>query len=327
MIKYRLGFLLIIALVITLSIITGCKPDTTSVSRRAIPHEAKWGIYELNLSTQDVRLIYSTPDEIQASALRLNAAGNRFIFAQKAGGPSDDNLEIYSIGIDGNNLTRLTTNSFMDLYPVWSPDGGQIAFLSKRERDLDIYVMDADGTDVKRLFDSGGNDADIDWAGKSIVFTSRFAIWKMNQEGTQPIQISRPPDQGQWGKANLPAGDYDPRLSLDGKKVVFERLEDINQPNGGYNLFIMNADGTGEIRLTNNGYAQGLASWSHSGDKLAYVVAAINGVGKYDIYMINSDGTTNLNITPAHFPADFLCHSPVFSKDDSNVFFIGQWWK
>ena len=187
--------------------------------------------------------------------------------------------------------------------------------------------MDADGADTRRVYDSGFHDADIDWAGDSVVFTSQFAIWRIKADGTQPAKVTRPPGVGEWGKANLPRGDYDPRLSYDGRKVVFERLEDVNQPHGGYNLFVINVDGTEETRLTDNGYAQGLASWSHSGREIAYVVAAINGVGKYDIYMVNPDGTQNHNVTPDYFPADFRCHSPVFSKEDSKIFFIGQWWK
>ena len=187
--------------------------------------------------------------------------------------------------------------------------------------------MNADGSGARKLYDSGSHDADIDWASESIVFTAQFAIWKVADSGGNAVQITHPPDRGKWGKANLPAGDYDPRLSFDGKKIVFERLENTEDLHGGYNLFTINADGTDETRLTANSYAQGLASWSHSGQALVYVVAAINGEGKYDIWMINSDGTDNQNITPGYFPPAFLCHSPVFSRDDSAVFFIGQWWE
>jgi len=84
--------------------------------------------------------------------------------------------------------------------------------------------------------------------------------------------------------------------------------------------------GTGETRLTDTGYSQGVAIWSHSGDKLVYVVAAIGSAGKYDIYMMDSDGSNARNITPDYFPASFLCHSAMFSKDDSKVYFTGQWW-
>jgi Tol biopolymer transport system component len=320
-----LGILLSIVLFANIPACTSS--DSGPPIQKTIPHNADWGIYRLDINSLETSLVYASTDEIQTSALRLNNAGDRLIFARKIDGADDSNLEIFSIGIDGSNLIRLTTNTFWDLYPAWSPDSTQIAFLSMREKDLDIYTMNSRGTNVHRLYDSGSHDADIDWAGNSIVFTSRFAVWRMNVDGTQATSLTDPPRRGEWGKANLPKGDYDPRLSPDGSEVVFERLENTDIPNGGYNLFVINADGTGEVRLTENGYSQGLASWSHSGDRIVYVVAAIDGEGKYDIYMMDSDGTDNRNITPPYYPADFLCHAPVFSADDASIFFIGQWWR
>ena len=130
-----------------------------------------------------------------------------------------------------------------------------------------------------------------------------------------------------WGNANLPFGDYDPRLSPDGSKLVFERLLNDSSIHGNYDIFIVNSDGTGETRLTYTGYSQGLASWSHSGDKIVYIVAAIGTEGKYDMYIMNYDGTDSRNITPDYFPSNFLCHSPIFSPDDSEILFIGEWWE
>ncbi|MFH0737919.1 MAG: hypothetical protein V1827_04900 [Candidatus Micrarchaeota archaeon] len=321
-----------------LLILSGCsqqaESDTAPITggaapqaERTVPHEGKWGIYELELASEDVRLVYSTDDEIQASALRLDGDGTMLVFSQKADGGGDEESEIYSIMTDGGGPKRLTDNGFWDIYPVWSPDGKRIAFLSKRDGDLDLYVMDADGGNQALLYDSGDNDADIDWAGDSVAFTSGFRIWTINDDGTSPVQVTNPADAGRWGVANLPIGDYDPRFSFDGEKIAFERLEDPETAHGSYNLFVVDADGTGEARLTDNGHAQGLASWSHSGSKLVYVVAAIGNEGKYDIHMINADGSGNRDITPGYFPPGFLCHSPIFSKDDSRILFIGQWWE
>jgi Tol biopolymer transport system component len=96
---------------------------------------------------------------------------------------------------------------------------------------------------------------------------------------------------------------------------------------GDYDLYIVGIDGKNEKALTDTDYSQGLACRSNSGDKLAYVVAAIEGKGKYDIYIIDSDGNNNRNVTPEYFPDGFLCHSPVFSEDDTKIYFIGQWWE
>jgi Tol biopolymer transport system component len=297
----------------------------TQPATNAVPHEGKYGIYALDPATGKVTLIYSTSNEMYTSALRLNNHRDKFVFAQKIDGTSDLNTEIFTIGVDGKNLQRLTSNAYWDLYPAWSPDDAQIAFISNRTKDLDIYVMNADGTNPHLLYDSGSHDADIDWAGDVITFTSGFKIWTVKSDGTNPTQVTNPVNAGQWGTANLPIGDYDPRLSADGTKIVFERLEDPDTPHGSYNIFTINSDGSGETRLTNTGYAQGLASWSHSGDKILYSVAAIGNEGKYDIYMMNANGTNNRKITPDYFPLSFLCYSPVFSQDDSRIYFIGQW--
>jgi Tol biopolymer transport system component len=299
----------------------------TPPAQDTVTHEGKYGIYVLDLATEKVRLLYSTDNEIYTSALRLNAQAGKLVFAQKTGGSNDENTEIYTIDLNGENLKRLTDNNYMDLYPAWSPDGTRIAFLSKRGGDLDLYMMNADGSDQHLFYNSGANDADIGWASDSIVFTSGFKIWSIKDDGTAATQVTNPADAGKWGTANLPIGDYDPRLTPDGHKIVFERLEDPETTHGSYNIFTINSDGTGETRLTDTSYAQGLASWSHSADRIVYGVAAINGEGKYDMYMMNADGSNNHNITPEYFATSFLCHSPIFSLTDSEIYFIGQWYE
>ncbi len=307
---------------VTVVLLFGCGSEP-----KTVPHEGRYGIYALHLGTQDVRLVYSTPREIQTSALRLDATGEKLLLAQKVDGDSNEQLELCTAGTDGSGFRRLTNNSFLDVYPAWSPDNTRIAFLSFRSNDLDVYVMNADGTGDTLLYDSGSHDGDVDWVGSCIVFTSGFKIWKMNDDGTSAAAVTNPANAGQWGNANLPIGDYDPKLSPDGTKIVFERLEDPSTTHGRYNFFVVDSNGTNEIRLTSTGYAQGLASWSHSGTKLVYVVAAIEEQGAYDISVMNADGTDNLNVTPDYFPAEFLCHAPVFAPGDSELFFVGQWWE
>lgn len=301
-------------------------PEKTTEAQDAVPHEGAYGIYVLDLATEKVSLLYSTDNEIYTSALRLNKQVEKFVFTQKTG-ETDESTEIFTTDVDGQNLERLTDNNYWDLYPAWSPDGMRIAFLSKRANDLDIYMMKADGSDQHMFYDSGSHDADIDWASDTIVFTSGFKIWSIKDDGTRLTLITNPTNAGQWGQANLPIGDYDPRLRPDGLKIVFERLEDPESSHGNYNIFTINSDGAQETRLTNTNYSQGLASWSHSGDRIVYVVAAMNIEGKYDMYMMEADGSDNHSITPEYFPSNFLCYSPIFSQDDSEIYFIGQWYE
>jgi Tol biopolymer transport system component len=317
----------VLAIVLASTLLSTDAAQKTPDAQDTVPHEGKYGIYVLDLATEKVSLLYSTDNEIYTSALRLNKHEAKLVFAQKTDGLSDESTEIFAIDVDGQNLERLTDNDYWDLYPAWSPDGMRIAFLSKRDNDLDIYIMNTDGSNQHMFYDSGSHDADIDWAGDTIVFTSGSKIWGIKDDGTGLTQITNPTNAGQWGQANLPIGDYDPRLRLDGLKIVFERLEDPESLHGSYNIFTVNADGTQETRLTNTNYSQGLASWSHSGDRIVYIVSAINNEGKYDIYMMKADGSDNHSVTPEYFASNFLCHSPVFSQDDSEIYFIGQWYE
>jgi len=322
----------VLALIIVLAVVVGgtllnmSADNNTPGGQDTVPHEGKYGIYVLDLSTEKLELLYSADNEMYTSALRLNNQGEKLVFAQKMD-ETDESTEIFTIDIDGQNLERITDNSYWDLYPAWSPDGMRIAFLSKRDSDLDLYMMNSDGSDPHLFYDSGSHDADIDWAGDTIVFTSGHKIWSIKDDGTELTQITNPANAGQWGQANLPIGDYDPRLRPDGAKIVFEKLEDTSTTHGGYNIFTVNSDGTHETRLTNTNYSQGIASWSHSGDSLVYFVSAINNEGKYDMYMMEADGSNNHNVTPEYFAPDFLCYSPIFSMDDSEIYFVGQWYE
>ena len=307
----------------------GCDNENPSLSvsdvSQSVPRAERWGIYALDLTTKSVELLYSSASKI--AFLNLNKSGDTLAFSRQFDGSAKENEEICTLSTYSRELSRITDNNLMDIYPVWSPDGSQLAFLSWRDKDLDIYVMGNDGSNQRMLYDSGSHDADIDWMGSSIVFTSGSQIWIMQDDGTAPLRITDPPHAGVWGNANLPFGDYDPRLSPDGRKVAFERLEDDASPYGNYNMFLVNADGSGETRLTDSGYSQGIVSWSHSGDRMVFVVAAVGNEGKYDMYMMHSDGSNITNINPDYFPPNFLCYTPVFSADDSKVFFIGEWWQ
>lgn len=286
------------------------------------PHDSRWGIYSLNLNTQEVGFLYGSENEI--TNLRLNPAQDRIAFSEKVGGNSNEDCELFTLGVDGGDLQRLTDNEYLDTYPVWSPDGSQIVYVAWPGPTLDLYIMAADGTDPRLLYDSGGHDSDVDWRDDLIAFTRDSQIWIMGADGSHARQLTDPPRAGEWGNANLPFGDYDPRIGPDGSQVVFERLVDDRSPHGNYDLFTVSIDGTNLMRLTSSGYSQGLASWSPDGTSIAYVIAAIDDVGKFDISIISADGTDNRDVTPSSFPREFLVQWVTFA-DESLLYFIGEW--
>ena len=181
--------------------------------------------------------------------------------------------------------------------------------------------MDADGNNQNLLYDSGFHDADLDWVGDKIAFTSQDRIWTMDEDGENPRTLTDPPRAGEWGAANLPFGDYDPRISPDGTRIVFSRLVADDSIHGNYDLFIVDVDGSNIKNLTKTGYSQGLSSWSPNGEKLLYILSAKGEQGFYDLYEINSYGSDNKSITPAFFPNNFLIHGARYSADGKRDIF------
>jgi len=296
-----------------------------------VPHEKKWGIYALDLKTQETKVIYSSENTL--SKIRLDTSGTRLVFSQNFGNSNEAvndgsvvnlNQEICSIDVDGENYRRITDNNSWDLIPCWTSDGSRIFFLSYREN-LDIFVMDSDGGNITPFYDSGDHDSDMYYSNGKIAFTRDSQIWTINEDGTGLTQVTDPPRAKEWGNAVLPFGDYDPSLNSDGTKIIFERMVDDETTHGIYEIYLINADGTGETALTDTRHTQGIASWSHSDEKIVFMVSAIGNEGYYDLYMMNSDGSDYHNITPDYFPEEFLCYHPIFSYDDSKVYFIGEW--
>jgi Tol biopolymer transport system component len=84
-----------------------------------------------------------------------------------------------------------------DAAPAWSPDGRQIAFESQQDGDKEIYVMNADGSNVRQLTHNTIHDEGPAWApdGTKLVFSRgpdnlSVDIWTMNADGSDPRQLT-----------------------------------------------------------------------------------------------------------------------------------------
>ena len=86
---------------------------------------------------------------------------NRIAFVS----PEPGNDELFVINMDGSGLTQLTHNDWeWDKYPTWSPDGQQIVFWSNRAtRRKQIWIMNADGSNVRNLSNNEFNDWEPVW--------------------------------------------------------------------------------------------------------------------------------------------------------------------
>ncbi|MFB0534657.1 MAG: hypothetical protein ACETWR_06715 [Anaerolineae bacterium] len=98
-------------------------------------------------------------------------------------------LYLTSSVYDGTGITQLTSDT-SDTNPEASPDGKKAAFMSLREGNWEVYVMNIDGSGIKRLTNNGDTDGLPIWSpdGQTIAFASdrsgEWAIWAMNPDGS-----------------------------------------------------------------------------------------------------------------------------------------------
>ncbi|HJP72455.1 MAG TPA: DPP IV N-terminal domain-containing protein [Candidatus Limnocylindria bacterium] len=114
--------------------------------------------------------------------------------------------EIYLADLAAPNTPqRLTSSVGADWAPAWSPDGARIAFSSDRNGDQDIYVMDADGSNVTRLTEDPGDDFAPAWSpdGTQIAFTS-------DRDGNTEIYVMTASGAAETNVTNNPANDLNP---------------------------------------------------------------------------------------------------------------------
>ena len=114
------------------------------------------------------------------------------------------NLDIFVANADGTNAVRLTnagnapTGTNTNYGATWSPDGAKIAFTRASESRSDVFLMDADGTGVKKLTGKSGDGFSPDFSpdGKQIVFASNDEgqtthIHVMGADGTDVRRLTK----------------------------------------------------------------------------------------------------------------------------------------
>lgn len=193
------------------------------------------------------------------------AGGSKIVFASSR----DGFMQIYLMNSDGTGQLRLTTDGSNNDNPRWSPDGTKILFQSDRDNPgsglYDIYVMNANGSSQTRLTTDANDDCNASWSadGSKIVFQSfrnavNCQVYTMNADGS-----------GQTNISNNAVNDRQPSWSPDGTKIAF--ASDRDQP-GFPSVYVMNANGTNQTRLTFSGTSlrDEQPVWSPNGSKIAF---------------------------------------------------------
>jgi Tol biopolymer transport system component len=238
--------------------------------------------------------------------------------------------------------------------PEWSPDGTKIVASGSSLSDVgsccsrNVYVMNADGTNVQRLTNtpsaSEGEDYEPTWApdGTWLAFTSTRSegpsdpdnptsnfsddreIYRMNADGTNETQLTDTPSV---------SSDEQPSISPDGTKIAFasnRHYRFFGDPENAdlLDIYVMNADGTGEpTRLTFDAAAtypldtqSQNPAWSPDGTRIAY--ESTRGFeGKGEIFVMNADGSgepINVSNDPS-WDTD-----PAWSPDGTQITFTSE---
>lgn len=133
--------------------------------------DVTWEIFEIEVDSGRLRQLTHTIDaKTSSQGPAWSPDGSRIAFDRSQGG----NFDVYVMNADGSNVKQLTHDPADDARPAWSPDGRSIAFHSTRDRPagvapsntpfLDIYVMQADGSNVRRLTANQYFDGHPDWS-------------------------------------------------------------------------------------------------------------------------------------------------------------------
>jgi Tol biopolymer transport system component len=245
-----------------------------------------------------------SPSSALAPKLAAGLAAKRITPAQSC--PSTAKLElavegygIYVISADGSGrrqvtkATRFNGSNPYGHHPVWSPDGQRIAFdNSEAERELisDIYVVNRDGTGLRRLTRDTHSEIPH-WSpdGKQILYTRQTSrgehTYTMNADGSNQHRLSR--DLPKWFS-----------WSPDGQRIAFAEQG---------NIVVTNVDLSGRKVLTHARDAGDNPSWSPDGRKIAFIgggfapgvfVVDANGTRRHRVWKILTDAVGGVAWSP-----------------------------
>lgn len=233
-----------------------------------------------------------------------------------------ESLQVELVAAHTESLTAAPTLS-MTTTPVFPSSPGQIAFVSNRDGNDEIYMMNNDGSRVRRLTNNPAHDGHPTGSpdGKKIAFVS-------DRDGNAEIYVMNADGSGVRRLTDNLANDGTPAWSPNGKQIAFISNRDTLL--GKFEIYTMNSDGANETRLTNNQTADTCPTWSPDGNQIAFAsyedetanrIAVINRDGSGQRALIDTPGR---EVCPAWSPDGTRIAFAAASSMDSDIFLVNS---
>ena len=212
----------------------------------------------------------------------------------------------------------------------------QITFTSDRDGNREIYMMDADGKNQRRLTNNDFPDTNPSWSpdGRRIIFVSDRNKNIADEEGPimagggiivgdmrkrPQIYVMDADGKNQQRLSNEFFAEWQPSWSPDGRRIVFTSSGAMDVAGGHWRIYVMDADGRNKQNLSNEGEDDYYPSWSPDGERIAFV-SIRDGRGNQDIYVMNADGSNQQRLTEH---PDHEWH-PSWSPDGERIAFTAS---